>query len=128
APKSVKSTAYAKAKVSTSLSKHYKTGKIGSTTYYYFHKNTDVISTTTMNYYKGRKQRLELQVYSQGKWYTGVTEYFKLGTNGRSVVNLGHAGQSGIRARVRSSYINASSGDNVNSTTHGAWKYFIFTK
>jgi hypothetical protein len=28
---------------------------------------------------------------------------------------------------VRSSYINSSSGDTVNSTTHGAWKYFVFT-
>ncbi|MFD4855891.1 hypothetical protein [Streptomyces atratus] len=32
------------------------------------------------------------------------------------------------RMRMRSSYVNGSSGDNVNSTTHGAWKYFIFTK
>ncbi|MFG2559275.1 YncE family protein [Streptomyces sp. NPDC048496] len=127
APKSVKSTAYARVKVSTALSKYYRTGKIGSTTYYYFHKNTDVISTTTMSYYKGRKQRLELQVYYQGKWYDGATEYFKLGTNMKSVVNLGHAGTSGLRARVRSSYINGTSGDNVNTTTHGAWKYFIFT-
>ncbi|MFF3323466.1 YncE family protein [Streptomyces sp. NPDC002889] len=127
APKTVKSTAYAKVKVSTSLSKHYKTGKIGSTTYHYFHKNTDVISTTTMSYYKDRKQRLQLQVYYQGKWYDGNSEYFKLGTNGKSAVNLGHSGTSGIRARVRSSYINSSSGDTVNSTTHGAWKYFVFT-
>ncbi|MFE1959633.1 YncE family protein [Streptomyces sp. NPDC059479] len=127
APRSVKSTAYAKVRVSTALSKHYKTGKIGSTTYHYFRKNTDVIFTTTMSYYKDRKQRLELQVYYQGKWYASGTEYFKLGTNGKSAVNLGHAGESGIRARVRSSYINSSSGDTVNSTTHGAWKYFIFT-
>ncbi|MEE1767784.1 Ig-like domain repeat protein [Streptomyces sp. JV185] len=127
ASKSVKSTAYARVKVSTALSKHYKTGKIGSTTYYYFHRNTDVISTTTMSYYKGRKQRLELQVYYQGKWYNGATEYFKLGTNGKSAVNLGHSGKSGTRARVRSSYIDSASGDTVNSTTHGGWKYFIFT-
>ncbi|MER5359583.1 Ig-like domain repeat protein [Streptomyces sp. NPDC002785] len=127
APKSVKSTAYARVKVSTALSKHYKTGKIGSTTYHYFHKNTDVISTTTMSYYKGRKQRIELQVYYQGKWYNGAAEYFKLGTNGKSAVNLGHSGKSGIRARVRSSYLNSASGDTVNSTTHGGWKYFIFT-
>ncbi|MFD4859173.1 YncE family protein [Streptomyces atratus] len=127
APKSVKSTAYARVKVSTALSKYYRTGKIGSTTYYYFHKNTDVISTTTMSYYKGRKQRLELEVYYQGKWYDGATEYFKLGTNGKSVVNLGHSGKSGVRARVRSSYINGTSGDSVNSTTYGAWKYFVFT-
>ncbi|MFF2331723.1 MULTISPECIES: YncE family protein [unclassified Streptomyces] len=127
-PKTVTSTAYARVKVSTALSKYYKTGRIGSTTYRYYHKNTNVISTTTMSYYKGRKQRLELQVYYAGKWRSGATEYFKLGTNGTSVVNLGHAGQSGIRARVRSSYINSSSGDTVNSTTHGAWKYFVFTK
>ncbi|MEE1810159.1 YncE family protein [Streptomyces sp. BE133] len=127
APKSVKSTAYARVKVSTALSKYYRTGKIGSTTYYYFHKNTDVISTTTMSYYKGRKQRLELEVYYQGKWYDGATEYFKLGTNGKSVVNLGHSGKSGVRARVRSSYINGTSGDSVNSTMYGAWKYFVFT-
>ncbi|MDH6219703.1 YncE family protein [Streptomyces pseudovenezuelae] len=127
APKSVKATAYARVKVSTTLTKHYKTGKIGSTTYQYFHKNTDVISTTTMSYYKGRKQRIELQVYSGGKWYQTAAEYFALGTNGKSVVNLGHAGQSGIRARVRSSYINSSSGDTVNSTIHGAWKYFYFS-
>lgn len=127
APKSVKSTAYARVKVSTVLSKHYKTGKIGSTTYRYFHKNTNVISTTTMSYYKGRKQRLELQVYYRGKWYDGASEYFKLGTNGKSAVNLGHSGKSGIRGRVRSSYVNSASGDTINSTTHGSWAYFIFT-
>ncbi|MGW3244742.1 YncE family protein [Streptomyces sp. NPDC001070] len=128
ASKTVKSTAYARAKVSTTVSKHYKTGKIGSTTYYYFHKNTDPVFTTTMNYYAGRKQRFQLQVYYQGSWYDAGTQYFALGTNGKSAVRLEAAGESGIRARMRSSYINGSSGDNVNSTTHGAWKYFIFTK
>ncbi|GGM06283.1 hypothetical protein GCM10010129_57430 [Streptomyces fumigatiscleroticus] len=127
ASRSVTSTAYARVKVSTTLSKHYKTAKIGSTTYQYFHKNTDVISTTTMSYHKNRKQRLQLQVYSGGKWYTTATEYFTLGSNGKSVVNLGHAGQSGVRARVRSSYVNSDSGDTVNTTTHGAWKYFYFS-
>ncbi|MFF0833989.1 MULTISPECIES: hypothetical protein [unclassified Streptomyces] len=39
----------------------------------------------------------------------------------------------GRRTRARSSYYDFSShydfssGDNVNSTTHGAWKYFVFT-
>ncbi|WP_243870128.1 YncE family protein [Streptomyces liangshanensis] len=127
APKTVKSTAGARVKVSSTLSKYYRTGKIGSTTYYYFHKNTDVVDTTTMTYYKGRKQRLELELYYQGQWYAGDSEYFNLGTSGKSIVNLGHPGESGIRARVRSSYVNASSGDTVNSTTHGAWKYFLFT-
>ena len=128
APKTAKSTAFAKVKVSTALSKYYKTGKIGSTKYYYFHKNTSVIATTTMTYYKGRSQKLELQVYYDGKWYASGSDYFSLNTSGKSKVNLGSPGESGIRARVRSSYINSSSGDTVNSTTHGAWKYFYFTK
>ncbi|WP_322109152.1 hypothetical protein [Streptomyces atratus] len=126
--KTVKSTAYAKVKVSTSVSKQYKTGKIGSTTYYWFHKNTDPVLTTSMTYYKGRQQRFGLQVYYQGKWYDADPEYFALGTNGKSVVRLEAPGESGIRARMRSSYVKGSSGDNVNSTTHGAWKYLYFTK
>ncbi|WP_460066554.1 Ig-like domain repeat protein [Streptomyces sp. YKOK-I1] len=127
ANKTAKSTAYAHAKVSTAVSRHYRTGKIGSTTYYYFHKNTDPVFTTTMNYYQGRKQRFQLQVYYQGSWYDSGSEYFALATNGKSAVTLEAPGESGIRARMRSSYINGSSGDSVNSTTHGAWKYFVFT-
>jgi hypothetical protein len=127
AGKTVKSTAYAGARISTAVSKHYKTGKIGSTTYYYFRKNTDPVFTTTMNYYAGRKQRFQLQVYYQGSWYDSGSEYFALGTNGKSAVSLEAAGESGVRARMRSSYVNGSSGDTVNSTTHGAWKYFTFT-
>ncbi|MGW0573856.1 YncE family protein [Streptomyces tauricus] len=127
ASKTVKSTAYAKAKVSTTVSKHYKTAKIGSTTYQWFRKNTDPKFTTTMNYYAGRKQRFEVQVYHQGSWYTTGSEYFALGTSGVSAVTLEAPGESGIRARIRSSYINSSSGDTVNSTTHGAWKYITFT-
>ncbi|MFC5674245.1 YncE family protein [Streptomyces incanus] len=127
ASKTVKSTAYARAKVSTTVSKHYKTGKIGSTTYHYFRKKTDPVFTTTMNYYTGRKQRFQLQVYYQGSWYDSGSEYFALGTNGKSAVKLEAPGESGIRARMRSSYVNGSSGDTVNSTTHGAWKYFTFT-
>ncbi|WP_406400239.1 Ig-like domain repeat protein [Streptomyces sp. NBC_00879] len=127
APKTVKSTAYAKVNISTSVAKHYKTGTIGSTGYYYFHKSTAPVLTTTMSYYKGRKQRIELQVYYQGTWYASGSQYFALGTNGKSVVSLGAPGESGIRARVRSSYIDGSSGDSANYTTHGAWKYLYFT-
>ncbi|WP_066946222.1 hypothetical protein [Streptomyces lushanensis] len=127
-PKTVKSSAFANVKVSTAVSKHYKTGKIGSTSYYWFHKNTDPLLTTSMTYYKGRAQRFQLQVYYQGTWYDSGSEYFALATNGKSAVQLGAPGEAGIRARMRSSYINGSSGDTVNSTTHGAWKYMYFTK
>ncbi|MFI5758625.1 YncE family protein [Streptomyces sp. NPDC051569] len=126
--KTVKSTAYAKVKLSTTVAKHYKTGKIGSTKYYYFHKKTDPVFTTAMSYYKGRKQRLQLQVYYQGKWYDTGSQYFALATNGKSTVRLEAPGEAGIRARMRASYIDTSSGDNVNSTTHGAWMYLNFTK
>lgn len=127
AARTVKSTAYAQAKVSTTVSKHYRTGRIGSTTYSYFHKNTDPVFTTAMNYYTGRKQRFQLQVYYQGSWYDSGSEYFAVAKNGTSVVRLEAPGKSGIRARVRSSYINGSSGDTVNSTTYGGWKYITFT-
>ncbi|WP_329336939.1 Ig-like domain repeat protein [Streptomyces sp. NBC_00663] len=126
-PKTVKSTAYAKVKISTAVSKHYKTAKIGSTSYYWFHKNTDPLLTTTMTYYPGRQQRFDLQVYYQGTWYSSDSEYFPLGTNGKSAISLGAPGESGIRARMRSVYVNGSSGDTVNSTTYGSWKYLYFS-
>ncbi|MET7487151.1 Ig-like domain repeat protein [Streptomyces sp. NPDC005538] len=127
ASKTVKVTAYAKVKVSTAISKQYKTAKIGSTSYYWFHKNTAPIVTTTMTYYKNRQERLDLQVYYNGHWYDSDSEYFGLGTNGKVAVNLGAPGQSGIKARVRAAYINGSSGDNVNSTTYTGWKYLYFS-
>jgi len=127
ASKTVKVTAYAKVKVSTAITKHYKKAKIGSTSYYWFHKNSAPIITTTMTYYKNRQERLDLQVYYQGKWYSSDSEYFGLGTNGKAAVNLGAPGESGIKARIRAAYINGSSGDSVNSTTYSDWKYLYFS-
>ncbi|MGW1798462.1 YncE family protein [Streptomyces sp. NPDC001984] len=126
-PRSVSSTVGARVKVSTAVSGHYKTKYTYGQTYYYFHKSKDPLFTTTMSYYKGRKQRLQLEVYYNGTWYDGGSEYFALGTSGISKVQLGGTHDTGWRFRVRSSYINGSSGDTVNSTTHGAWKYFTFT-
>ncbi|WP_405686022.1 YncE family protein [Streptomyces sp. NBC_00057] len=126
-PRTVKSTAYARVKISTSVSKHYKTAKIGSTSYYWFHKSTDPVLTTTMTYYQGRDQRFDLQVYSGGKWYSAGSQYFPLGTNGKSAVRLEAPGKSGIKARMRSVYVNGSSGDTVNTTTYGPWKYLYFS-
>ncbi len=127
ASKTVKATAYAKVKVSTAITKHYKKAKIGSTSYYWFHKNSAPIITTTMTYYKNRQERLDLQVYYQGQWYSSDSEYFGLGTNGKAAVNLGAPGESGIKARIRAAYINGSSGDSVNSTTYSDWKYLYFS-
>ncbi|MFE2420282.1 YncE family protein [Streptomyces hokutonensis] len=127
ASKTVKVNAYAKVKISTAITKHYKTAKIGSTSYYWFHKNSAPIVTTTMTYYPNRQERLDLQVYYNGRWYDSDSEYFGLGTNGKVAVNLGAPGESGIKARIRAAYINGSSGDSVNSTTYSDWKYIYFS-
>ncbi|MEU8696677.1 Ig-like domain repeat protein [Streptomyces sp. NPDC048680] len=128
ASKTVTSVAYAKVKVSTTVSKQYRTAKIGSTSYAYFHKKTNPAFTTTMSYYKNRSFKLSLELYYQGKWYDAGWQYFKLGTNGKTIVTLSGTHETGYRMRARASYVDGSSGDIVNSTTHGAWKYFIFTK
>ncbi|MFI1466240.1 Ig-like domain repeat protein [Streptomyces wuyuanensis] len=127
APKSVKSTAYARVNISTAVARHYKTGTIGSTVHHYFRKNTAPLFTTSMGYYPGRHQKFQVQVYYQGAWYDSGSEYFALASNGKSAVSLQAPGQSGLRARVRSSYIDPTSGDSANYTTHGAWKYLYFT-
>ncbi|MFK4145575.1 YncE family protein [Streptomyces sp. NPDC004065] len=128
APRTVKVESYARVRIATAVSKHYRTGRIGKTDYHWFHKNTAPTFTTTMTYYKGRKQRFEVEVYYQGKWYDSGSEYFALAANGKSAVRLAAPRESGIRARVRSAYINGTSGDSVNSTTYGPWKYICFTK
>ncbi|WP_406373372.1 Ig-like domain repeat protein [Streptomyces sp. NBC_00647] len=129
APKSVKVTVYANVSVSTSLAKYYKTGKVSanSSTYYWYRKNTGPLFTTTMSYYAGRHHRLDIDVYVQGQWHRGYEEFFALGTDGKSVIDLGASDEAGLRVRVRSAYVNDSSGDNVNSTTYSSWKYLYFT-
>ena len=127
APKTLTTHTYAYTRVSTTLSKQYRTARIGSTTYAWYHKKTSPVITTTMPYYKGRAERLDLQVYYQGHWYADDSEYFTLGTNGKAAVKLAAPDQSDIRARIRADYIETSSGDNHNATTYGTWKYIYFT-
>ncbi|MER5478411.1 Ig-like domain repeat protein [Streptomyces sp. NPDC002734] len=127
ASKTVTSVGYAKVSISNSVSGHYKTGYVGSHNYYWFRKTKDPLVSTTMSYYTGRKVRYDIEVYYDGKWYSGASQYFKLSSTGKITVNLGASGEAGIKARVRTNYINNSSGDNVNSTTYGSWKYLYFT-
>ncbi|MGW5351742.1 Ig-like domain repeat protein [Streptomyces sp. NPDC004031] len=126
-PHSVTAKAYTRVAVSTAISRQYKTGKIGSTTYYWFHKSTAPYATTSMTYYPGRSVRLDLEVYYAGKWYP-ESEYFRLSTSGKVTVDLGAPGQAGLKARIRSAYIDTQSGDSVNSTTYTSWRYLYFTK
>ncbi|MFJ9039667.1 WD40 repeat domain-containing protein [Streptomyces sp. NPDC102406] len=126
-PKTVTNTVYTRARASVALSGHYKSGTIGSTTYAYFHKKSPVYATTSMNYYPGRKFRLDLQVYSGGAWQSGNSEYFKLGSTGTTKMNLGAPGSAGHKFRIRTVYVNETSGDYVNSTKYSGWKYFYST-
>ncbi|MEV5800754.1 YncE family protein [Streptomyces collinus] len=127
APKTAESWVGAKVKVSLSLSRYYKTATVSGHTRYYFRKTTNPRLTTTMTAYPGRSQRLQFEIYDNGAWRSAGSPYFALDSTGKSVVDLGGTHQTGYSMRVRSSYINNSSGDTVNSTTHGSWKYFTFT-
>ncbi|MFJ4713025.1 YncE family protein [Streptomyces sp. NPDC088785] len=126
-PKTVTNTVYTRARSSVALSNHYKSGTIGSHTYYYFHKNSTVYETTSMNYYKGRKFRLDLQVYANGSWHATDSQYIKLGTSGKTKVNMGAVGSAGYKFRMRAAYINNTSGDNVNTAKYSTWKYLYST-
>ncbi|MGW7243419.1 YncE family protein [Streptomyces sp. NPDC054804] len=126
APGTATSTAGARVKVSTALSGHYRTKYTWKHTYYYFHQSKDPLVTTTMTPYPGRKQLLQIQIYAEGVWQTTAKEYFKLDSAGRSAVKLTGTPPKGYRFRVRDSYVSGS-GDSVNTTTYGAWKYFTFT-
>ncbi|MCX4989216.1 MULTISPECIES: Ig-like domain repeat protein [unclassified Streptomyces] len=126
-PKTLTSTVGAEVKVSTSVSGHYKTSYTSGHTYYYFKKTKNPLFTNTMTAYPGRKQRLQFEIYYNGTWYGNGSKYFTLSSAGVSKVELTGEHETGWRMRVRSSYVNDSSGDTVNSTTYGAWKYFTFT-
>ncbi|MFE7839038.1 Ig-like domain repeat protein [Streptomyces sp. NPDC057474] len=125
--KTVTNTVYTKVRISSSIAGHYKTQSAWGQKYHYLRKSKDPVLKTTMTYHEGRKQRLQLQAYYQGAWRDAGSEYFPLGTAGRSDVTLTGTPTTNIRFRFRSEYRDSSSGDNVNTTTYGAWKYFIFT-
>lgn len=71
--------------------------------------------------------QLQVQAYVNGAWRSTDSEYFALSFCGNDWVVLAGTPPKGVRFRIRSSYIDTSSDDNVNTTTYGGWKYFIFT-
>jgi hypothetical protein len=127
AAKTTTNTVYTKVKISTSLTGYYKTATAWNQKYSYFHQSKDPVHSTTMTMYPGRKYQLQVQRFSDGAWHTTHSEYFALDTYGKDSVTLTGTPPIGPRFRIRASYIDTSSGDNVNATTYGAWKYFVFT-
>ncbi|WP_200307384.1 YncE family protein [Streptomyces adelaidensis] len=126
--KTVTNTVYTKVRVSTTIKGHYTTKSAWNQKYHYIRKSKDPVFTTTMTYYPKREQRLQLQAYYQGAWRDAGSQYFPLGSAGVSQITLTGTPTTGIRFRVRSEYHDTTSGDNVNATTYGGWKYFIFTE
>ena len=43
-------------------------------------------------------------------------------------MTLGPPHETGLRLRIRPSYVKGTSGDSLNATTIGGWQYLIFTK
>ncbi|MBB4738291.1 sugar lactone lactonase YvrE [Actinoplanes octamycinicus] len=124
APRTVKATLYAKVNLSTAVTKQYKTSR----GYHYFRKTKNPVFTTTMTPSAGRKQRLTIEYYSAGKWRPWKTATLKLTSTGKSTYTLTGTHKTGIKYRVRSGYINGTSGDSLNYTSYGPYRYFTFTK
>ncbi|WP_256341368.1 Ig-like domain repeat protein [Streptomyces sp. TLI_105] len=124
----VGSTVYTRAGVTTTLSRHYKWSKIGTIWYQTYHQTADPLVTAWNNPYPGRKTKYEVQVWYQGAWRTGGEDYVTLNSGGMAYIAFDGDGAAGIRARVRTGYVDSTSGDNVNTTSFGAWKYFTFTR
>ncbi|MEU0332436.1 Ig-like domain repeat protein [Streptomyces sp. NPDC006193] len=129
-PASAAGTAGARVSVSTSVSGHHATASVWGHTYHFFHSTENPLVTTRMTYYPGRAQKFEVEEYRQGRWHAGDPAFVELASDGSSTVRVegDHRGDVGRRFRVRSSYIDGASGDIVNSTTHGAWTYFTYTR
>lgn len=126
--RTVTSKVFTRVAVKTAISKHYKTGTIGSKRYYYFHKKTTPKFTTTMTAYPGRKQRLVVERYSNGKWRSWNAKYVALNSSGVSTAKFSGSHPLNVRFRVRAAYLMGGSGDSANYTTYGEWKYFTFRK
>ncbi|MDT0573773.1 Ig-like domain repeat protein [Streptomyces sp. DSM 3412] len=125
--RTVTNTVYTKVAIASSISGHYTTRTAWGQKYHYIRKSKDPVLKTTMSYYPDRKQRLQLQFHYDGAWRDWGSEYFPLGTAGKSDVTLTGTPTTNVRLRFRSEYHDTTSGDNVNTTTYGAWKYFIYT-
>ncbi|MDO0913334.1 Ig-like domain-containing protein [Streptomyces sp. DT2A-34] len=126
--KTTTNTVYTKVAISTSLTGAYKTATAWNAKYYYFRQSKDPVYNTTMTMYPGRKYQFQIQQFYSGAWHTTTTEYFGLDSYGKDSVLLDDNPPTGVRFRLRSSYIDTTSGDNVNATTYGGWKYFTFTR
>ncbi len=126
AARTVTGVVYTKVKVSLTLTKYYKTAKIGSTKYRYYHKKTPAKFITSVPAYPQRAVYLQVQYYSGGKWQLWGDGFFGTASNGRSNITLDGRYDVGVRLRVRAGYRKGGSGDSINATTYTSYSYLIF--
>lgn len=115
---------YTKVSLTLRTTGYYKTAKIGSTKYRYFHASRNANFPTAMTNGANRKVYLELQRYSKGKWKSWKAGYF----NAADVFHLSGSGLKGSRLRIRAAYVRYESGDSLNVNTWTSYQYFTFTK
>jgi hypothetical protein len=113
--------------IDTKLGRHYRTAKIGSTTYRYFRKSVKPLVTHTVTPWRGRKVRTVIEAYRGGKWELWSGRITKIDAEGKTSFTFRPAPKAGQRFRVRAEFT-ADERDTANYRTIGAWTYFIFTK
>ncbi|MBB2945244.1 hypothetical protein FB565_004977 [Actinoplanes lutulentus] len=127
APKTVSASVGTKASVSLKLSKYYKTVKIGSKKYRYYHVKTKAKFNVKMTAAPtARKAYISVQFYYKGKWLAWGDGYFPA----TKAIYLSGTGFKGYKMRVRAAYVKggSNSGDSLNTTTWTPYQYLYFTK
>ncbi|GIE33603.1 hypothetical protein Ait01nite_066480 [Actinoplanes italicus] len=127
-PRTVTATVYTKVPASLKLTKHYKTAKIGKTTYRHYKKKTYPVFTVTLPKYPNRAAYVRVDIYYQGKWRSWGDGYVGQDRYGRSVIRMDTRGWAGYKFRVRAAYRYGTSGDNVNYTTYTPYQYLYISR
>lgn len=129
APVTVTRNAYARAKVSLTISGYYTNTYYGSTKYrVYHHTHALDVSVTVAPNKKGQCVDLEVQEYYQSSWHSSVTTGCgKLGTTSKVAGSLSLTQATGGRYRIRAHYTQSGS-DKSNVSTYGSWLFFSVVK
>lgn len=122
APRTVTVSVGTRANLTLRLSQYYKTKKIGGTSYRHYRPGKTAYFLNSVAGASSRQVRIQLQRYSGGKWKNYDDNWFaaddKLYLQGEGLTN--------VRLRIRSGYVNGSSGDTLNTSVWTPYQYFIF--
>ncbi|GGN35011.1 hypothetical protein GCM10010109_58610 [Actinoplanes campanulatus] len=128
APRAVSSVLYAKVKAGTGVYNQYKKKVVGSQLWSYFRTSADPKFVHVVTPYPNRTVRTVVQYHSGGKWKTWRTYTTKLTGTGKATVVVPGNYKAGVKWRARAEYLYGTSGDKVNYSTVGDWRYYTFTK